>query len=314
MQQEIAQPRPGYSGFSLLGGRWAALPRESVLGLVMIGLAWVVSWGQVHPLAQYYFFPIWLGYILLVDGLVLARRGTSLIGQGTRQFVALFVISAVFWWIFEAMNIPVQNWRYLGVTQYSTLEYTVFATLPFSTVLPAVLETATLIGSFLSPERYLPLAKVEPPSQRLWLLVALGVLAAVAPWIWPDQAYPLIWSSLVLVLEPINWMAGRPSTFRQLRAGNVTLLLTLFASGITCGFFWEMWNFYSYPKWMYVLPGITAPKLFEMPIPGYLGYLPFAMELYAMYNLVLLLTGRSSNFERVMQLPRHLNGRNGRSS
>jgi hypothetical protein len=314
MQQDIAQPSPRYSGFGLLGGWWATLPRESLLGLVMIGLAWAVSWGQVHPLAQFYFFPIWLGYILLVDGVVLARRGTSLIEQGTRQFVALFVISAVFWWIFEAMNIPVQNWRYLGISQYTTLEYTIFATLPFSTVLPAVLETATLIGSFLSPNRYMPLAKVEPPSRRLWLLMALGVAAAIAPWIWPNQMYPFIWSSLILLLEPINWMAGRPSTFRLLRAGDVTLLLTLFVSGITCGFLWEMWNFYSYPKWIYVLPGVTAPKLFEMPLPGYMGYFPFAIELYAMYNLVLLLTGRSSNFERVMQIPRQVHRRAGRHS
>jgi hypothetical protein len=264
----------------------------------------VISWGQIQPLAPFYFFPIWLGYILLVDGIVLARRGTSLLEQGTGQFVALFAISAAFWWMFEALNIPVQNWRYLGLSQYSSLQYSLFATLPFSTVLPAVLETATLIGSFFSPSRYLPLTRVAPPSPRVWLLVLLGAAAAVAPWIWPAQAYALIWCSLLLVFEPINWWAGRPSICRLLRAGNVALLFTLFASGVVCGFFWEMWNYYSYPKWIYVIPGITAPKLFEMPLPGYLGYLPFALELYAMYNVVLLVAGRGSSFERVMQLPR----------
>jgi hypothetical protein len=152
----------------------------------------------------------------------------------------------------------------------------------------------------------MPLSQVGPPARRLWLLIGLGLAAAIAPWIWPQQAYPLIWSSLVLVLEPINWLAGRPSTFRLLRAGDPTLLLTLFASGITCGFLWEMWNFYSYPKWTYVLPGVTAPRLFEMPLPGYMGYFPFALELYAMYNVVLLITGSSSSLERVLQLPRRI--------
>jgi hypothetical protein len=306
MQQELAQSRPWLVEATVPGRWWTALPRASVFGLVMLILAWIVSWGQLQPYAPYYFFPIWFGYILLVDGIVLARRGTSLIDQGTKQFVALFVISAVFWWIFEGLNVPVQNWRYVGITQYSSLEFALFATLPFSTVLPAVLETATLIGSFVSPVRYLPLSQIAPPSRRLWLLMMFGVVAGAAPWFWPSRAYPFIWSSLILVLEPINWWAGRPSIFRMLRTGNIALLLTLCASGITCGFFWEMWNYYSFPKWTYDLPGITAPRLFEMPLPGYLGYFPFSLELYAMYNVVLLIMGRGSHFERVMQLPRQI--------
>jgi hypothetical protein len=306
MQGDIARLRSRDAESSLLGTLLRATPRRCMAGALLIAVAWVISWAQVRPLAQFYFFPIWLGYILVVDGIVLRRRGTSLLEQGTRQFVMLFVISAVFWWIFEALNIPVQNWRYLGVGQYTQLEFTLFATLPFSTVLPAVLETTALYASFLRPERYVPLRAVAPPSRRFWLLVVAGVAAAIAPWIWPQQAYPLIWSSLIFVLEPINWFAGRPSTFRLLRAGNPTLLFTLFAGGLTCGFFWEMWNFYSYPKWAYVLPGVTAPKLFEMPIPGYLGYFPFALELYAMYNVVLLITGQSSGFEPVLQLPRRI--------
>jgi len=208
----------------------------------------------------------------------------------------------VFWWAYEALNIPVQNWRYLGIEQYSTLQYSLFATLPFSTVLPAVLETATLLGSFGPSSRYLVAARVPPP-RRLWLLVTLGVGAAVAPWFWPSWTYPLIWCSLFLVVDPINWWVGRPSISRLLRADHTSMLLTLGASGLTCGFFWEMWNYYSYPKWIYVLPGISAPKLFEMPLPGYLGYVPFALELYAMYNLVLFVARRSSPFERVMQAP-----------
>jgi hypothetical protein len=45
-----------------------------------------------------------------------------------------------------------------------------------------------------------------------------------------------------------------------------------------CGFFWEAWNFYSYPKWVYHVPFVSWLKLFEMPLLGYGGYLPFALE------------------------------------
>ena len=309
MQQEMTRHQAWPAGGPPLGRRWAVLPRASVLGLLMIILAWVVSWEQLRPFAQFYFFPIWLGYILFVDGIVLARRGMSLLEQGTGQFVTLFVISALFWWFFEALNWPVQNWLYHGVSQYSSLEFATFATLPFSTVLPAVLETVTLLGSFVRPSRYLVLTHAQPSKRLVGLLIMLGVAAFLAPWIWPDTMYPLIWTSLIFILEPINWLAGRPSVFRLMRTGKIALLCTLFAGGITCGFFWELWNYHSYPKWSYVLPGVTAPKLFEMPLPGYLGYLPFSLELYAMYNLVLLFARGTSSFERVMQLPR-VRGRN----
>ena len=49
------------------------------------------------------------------------------------------------------------------------------------------------------------------------------------------------------------------------------------------GFLWEFWNYYAIPKWTYDIPFVGFFKIFEMPILGYLGYLPFALELYAMY-------------------------------
>ena len=57
-------------------------------------------------------------------------------------------------------------------------------------------------------------------------------------------------------------------------------------AGLICGFFWEMWNYYSYPKWYYTLPHVAFLKIFEMPLLGYLGYIPFPMELYALYQCV----------------------------
>jgi hypothetical protein len=47
-----------------------------------------------------------------------------------------------------------------------------------------------------------------------------------------------------------------------------------------------MWNFLSYPKWTYHTPGTEFFRVFEMPLLGYLGYLPFAWELYALRNFL----------------------------
>lgn len=302
MQHDAAR-----SGVGLRGAHTAitrgAFPHYGSFGLALILVAWAISWEQVQPLAQFYFFPIWFGYILAVDGAVAARRGTSLVKQGILPFIGLFVMSLAFWWGFEGLNIPVQNWHYRGADGYSRLGFFLSASLSFSTVVPAVLETATLVASFIAPSRYLSFARPPAPVRRLRIIVAVGVAALIAPWIWPRYTYPLLWVSALLLIEPANWLLGRPSIMRQLAAGRVILLFTLFAAGIICGIFWEMWNFYSMPKWYYVLPGIEAPKVFEMPLPGYLGYLPFALELYAMYNLILWLFRAESRFERVLQVP-----------
>ena len=56
---------------------------------------------------------------------------------------------------------------------------------------------------------------------------------------------------------------------------------------LICGFFWEFWNFKSHPKWAYHVPGVDFLRVFEMPLLGYLGYLPFALEVYLLKELIL---------------------------
>ena len=71
-----------------------------------------------------------------------------------------------------------------------------------------------------------------------------------------------------------------------LREGDWRPILSLSAGALFCGFFWEMWNYYSYPKWKYHTPGAEFLHVFEMPLLGYIGYLPFAWELYALRNFL----------------------------
>ena len=63
-------------------------------------------------------------------------------------------------------------------------------------------------------------------------------------------------------------------------------MMALFTGCLICGFFWEMWNFYSYPRCIYHIPFADFLHIFEMPLLGYLGYLPFSMELFALYHLI----------------------------
>jgi hypothetical protein len=50
-----------------------------------------------------------------------------------------------------------------------------------------------------------------------------------------------------------------------------------------------MWNYHASPNWYYTIPYVGFWKIFEMPLLGYSGYLPFALELFAMYQFTLFL-------------------------
>jgi hypothetical protein len=64
---------------------------------------------------------------------------------------------------------------------------------------------------------------------------------------------------------------------------------------LICGFFWELWNYWSAVRWSYDIPGLNGvPHLFAMPLPGYLGYLPFGLELFTLYQGALLVSGMLS--------------------
>jgi len=103
----------------------------------------------------------------------------------------------------------------------------------------------------------------------------------------------MIWLCLIFVLDPINNLAGRKSAWSHLLARDWRFLVVLPLATLCNGFFWEMWNSHALPHWYYTVPIVNnAPHLFAMPLPGYLGYLPFGLELYAMYQFLLLITRR----------------------
>ena len=59
----------------------------------------------------------------------------------------------------------------------------------------------------------------------------------------------------------------------------------MFLAGAICGILWEYWNFWATSKWHYDIPRayLGHIKLFEMPAFGFLGFMPFAVESYALY-------------------------------
>ena len=83
-------------------------------------------------------------------------------------------------------------------------------------------------------------------------------------------------------IEPLAGSTAFPWAAER---GDWRVVISLALGSLLCGFFWEMWNYYSYPKWIYHTPGAEFARIFELPLLGYGGYVPFALELYAMKTL-----------------------------
>jgi hypothetical protein len=265
-------------------GRSTLWAPQGWVGLLLLAVCWPLNWTMPGLRTAYLFFPLWLGYILAVDALVLGRTGTSLWTRSRRDFALLFVASAPAWWLFEAINERTANWEYLGSTSLTVFEYYLLCTISFSTVMPAVFETAELARSFRWLERFASGPRLQPtPALNLSLFLS-GVAMLALTLAWPKYCYPFVWTSLVLILEPLNHWLGRPHFLQHLRQGDWRPVISLSLGALICGFFWEMWNYYSYPKWIYHTPGAEFWRIFEMPLLGYGGYIPFALELYALKN------------------------------
>jgi hypothetical protein len=262
------------------------VPRQLWIGLALIAITWPLNWLLPGLRTHFLFFFLWLGYALAVDGLVWLRKRTSLLMRSWRAYVGMFLISAPAWWLFELINWRTQNWEYIGKNHFSALTYGILATVSFSTVIPAVFGTAELIGT-LGWIKRLGRGPIIRPTRAVtgaffvagWLM--LGLLVA-----WPRYFFPFVWLSVYFILEPINVWLGYRSLADGTARGDWRPVVALWLGTLVCGFFWEMWNFYGYPRWVYAVPFVDFLHIFEMPILGYGGYLPFGMELFALFQLV----------------------------
>jgi hypothetical protein len=254
------------------------------LGILLIAFAELNFYFVIEPFATWYIPIVWAGYILLIDSIVYRIKGSSLIASYTREFVLMCVLSIPFWLIFEAYNLFTNSWIYINYVWYVHI-------VDFATIMPAVLETFTLIsviGLFKGLDSTRPARKAAARGRYsiiVKLMVLLGAFVVVLPFLAPQIGYPFMWIGLLLFFDPLNYLTGKPSVTQKVASGKKSVLYSLFLSGLIMGFFWEFWNYQALPKWIYNLPYVIFYniKIFEMPLFGYLGYLPFAVEVYLFY-------------------------------
>jgi hypothetical protein len=254
-------------------------------GLCLLIGSWILAWNRFEWFARlqpYTFFPLWLGYIITVNGLTYRNQGTCLLLRDPAGFYSLFASSSLFWWGFEYLNRFVRNWHYLGVEDFSAAGYFLHATVCFSTVLPAVLATQEFLLSYSI--FHLAWRNLWRPSHiyrhsplPAWCVLFLAVFCLGGFGFRPDQLYLMLWLTPLMLLTALQALMGEQTIFFELRTGDWRQIWSSALAALICGFFWEMWNFKSYAHWVYTVPYVERYHLFAMPLIGYAGYLPFGV-------------------------------------
>lgn len=260
------------------------------LGLLWLLASWFVAWNRFDWLGDWQahsFAPIWLSYIVFINGLCYRRTGRCLLTDRPRLLVLLFPASSLFWWFFEYLNRFTQNWSYHGTGEIHGLSYVLAASLPFATVLPAVLSTRDYLGSF--PCLYAGLEDGWRPPRLgvravagLLLIAALSLLALP---LFPMLLYPVLWAAPLVVVIALQALLGEPTALDPVVDGDWRPIWLAALAGLVCGFLWELWNWHSLARWEYQVHYVDRFHLFEMPLLGYAGYLPFGLQCVAAATL-----------------------------
>jgi hypothetical protein len=253
-------------------------------GLAILGFGWGTSLAGVEPVRGYWFDFVWAGYILAGDAVVWRRAGRSLLHGGGWRVVALFALSAPLWWAFEIANWRLGNWKYVGTAIYGGQAHLLLKTLSFVFVLPALATSRDLLRSLV---RFPHPPAVRLPSWTAPVLVAVGLICLPLLYLFPDQAYPLVWVAPLLVLDGVADLRRRPNVFALVGEGRAGPVLLIAAAGLGTGILWELWNWGAVPHWDYRIPYLGFLPVFEMPVIGYLGYPPFALVADAFVRTVL---------------------------
>jgi hypothetical protein len=230
-------------------------PAWGWIGIVLLIAGWIFAWSQFPWFEKFQLFtfsPLWVAYVIIINALTYMRAGKSLITHSPGYLLLLFLFSAIFWWYYEYLNQFVNNWYYTELDYLSD---------------PGCLG----LSNFLK-------IRIVRTTIFWWMILLLNLSGLGLAYLWPQYLFPFIWIAPMLIIASVISIAGKKTIFHNIEKGHWKDIFLLAIAGIICGFFWEMWNYYSFAKWEYSIPFVHRFLIFEMPVLGYLGYLPFGIQ------------------------------------
>jgi predicted flap endonuclease-1-like 5' DNA nuclease len=246
-----------------------------------------------EPFASWYYLFAWYGVLVAGDGVaallgVTGRKGEFYLLGRPGHLLSLMGWSAVIWFFYELLNFRLRNWYYVMLPDALPLRWA-GTVLAFATVLPVLfLAEALLRGLGVARETRWPTFAVTDRLLRILRLAGAAMIVLVL--VGPRWFFPLVWGATTLLVEPMVYRRGADrSLLGELAAGRPGRLLRLLLGGAAIGLLWELFNVRARSKWIYTVPWFDELKLFEMPVLGFLGFPPFAVECYVLWQALVVL-------------------------
>ena len=259
-------------------------PLHGWLGIIALICAEYLMLHGIEPAATYFSPVAWSSYILIADAAVFAISGHSRLREEPRGLLKMAALSIPLWLIFEAYNLRLANWAYVGLPQ-GQIERWIGYAWAFATITPGIFMTASLIESFGWFQGDSRPLRISCATETTFMV--LGAAMLIAPLLVPASTaaylFGLVWLGFLFLLEPINHRLHLPSFEGDLAQGNRARLYSFLAAGWVCGWLWEFWNYWARAGWIYTFPIGQHWKIFQMPAPGYLAFPVYALECFAMY-------------------------------
>lgn len=276
-------------------GNTKKLPVWFYLGLGIWVVSLVILWGQYKPLAVLFKFcdmGLWWGMTLILDGIVYYRRGgISIIASRPKEMLAISLASISGWMIFEYINFYVdRNWYYPRAHNMPVAEFFCYSMLASSAVFPISFEFYSLFNTFPKFQvKYSNGWKLSVPKWICWVIIVLCLISMFIISFFPDDLFFAVWLSPLLLFINLLYVLDIWTPFNLLKKGDWSPLLLLALSWLFSGLCVECWNYFSGTHldgvlktgntlyWAYSVPFVNKYHLFEMPLLGYMGYLPYGI-------------------------------------
>ncbi len=267
------------------------------IGLAIIILSEILLFSGNQFVGRWFTPIVWSGYILFIDALVFRLTANSLLSTDRVEMLIIVICSIAVWWLIEFYNAPrfwksgPELWWHYHNLEPNPYLRRVGYDWAFATIFPGLFLTARLLlATVFNKRKPLPTVRLSPAA--LYLMIALGALGVVVPLPLVSEWWaPVIWLAFIFLIDPINHLRGWPSILGDLERGDYRRLFALLGSGLLCGILWEFWNYWAISKWTYTVPYLGNIKIFEMPVLGYLGFPPFAVECWVTYIFLRSLLG-----------------------
>lgn len=233
-------------------------------------------WGVVSFFNPIAFAAMWTGAALLMWSA--SPEGYP----GVRRHGALALVSVPLWWWFELVDMRTENWRYVNPFEPGPLWYALLSSIAFATVVPAIVAATALVRRFAPGNPVLSAAPARIGRRQILIGAALQALVFA----FPTQAYPLVWVAPFLIADGAAALVSGRGLVADMLAGRWREAAVIAAAGLVCGLLWEFWNSRAVPSWEYDVPLLGFWKIFEMPLLGYFGYIPFAWSIVRLVDVL----------------------------